>query len=115
MLTDVPLSAPANQQEILGPVAPIVAFKTLDEAVELAAGTEYGLSLAILSRDVMKALELADRIPSGAVHINDQTVNDEATIPFGGVKDSGRCGARWPVIPSDAHPRADQRARTLAG
>ena len=59
----------------------MVAFSSLDEAVQLAGGTEYGLSLGILTRDVMKGLELAERIPSGLVHINDQTVNDEALDP----------------------------------
>jgi benzaldehyde dehydrogenase (NAD) len=38
---------------------------------------------------VMKGLALADRIPTGLVHINDQPINDEVTVPFGGVKDSG--------------------------
>jgi benzaldehyde dehydrogenase (NAD) len=89
VLSDVPLTAPAYAQEIFGPVAPVVAFANLDEAVALANGTEYGLSLGILSRDVMKGLALAERIPSGLVHINDQTVNDEALIPFGGVGESG--------------------------
>ena len=89
VLSDVPLTAPAYAQEIFGPVAPVVAFSSLDEAVALAGGTEYGLSLGILTRDVMKGLELAERIPSGLVHINDQTVNDEALIPFGGVGESG--------------------------
>jgi benzaldehyde dehydrogenase (NAD) len=89
VLSDVPLTAPAYAQEIFGPVAPVVAFSGLDEAVALANGTEYGLSLGILTRDVMKGLALAERIPSGLVHINDQTVNDEALIPFGGVGESG--------------------------
>jgi benzaldehyde dehydrogenase (NAD) len=89
VLTDVPLTAPAYSEEIFGPVAPVVPFRDLDEAVRLAGGTKYGLSLGILTRDVMKALELAERIPSGLVHINDQTVNDEALIPFGGVEESG--------------------------
>ena len=57
--------------------------------MRLAAGTEYGLSLGILTRDVMPGCELAERIPAGLVHINDQTVNDEAIIPFGGVGASG--------------------------
>jgi benzaldehyde dehydrogenase (NAD) len=87
VLSDVPLTAPAYVQEIFGPVAPVVA--ELDQAVTLAAGTEYGLSLGILTRDVMKGLALAERIPSGLVHINDQTVNDEALVPFGGVGESG--------------------------
>ena len=81
VLTDVPLTAPAYAEEIFGPVAPVVPFADLDEAVRLAGGTEYGLSLGILTRDVMKGLALAERIPSGLVHINDQTVNDEALIP----------------------------------
>jgi benzaldehyde dehydrogenase (NAD) len=89
VLTDTPLAAPAYAEEIFGPVAPVVAFSDLDEAVRLANGTEYGLSLGILTRDVMKGLDLAARIPSGLVHINDQTVNDEALIPFGGVGESG--------------------------
>jgi benzaldehyde dehydrogenase (NAD) len=92
VLGDVPTSAPAYAEEIFGPVAPVVAFDSIDEVVELAAGTEYGLSLCILTRDVYKGLELAERIPTGLVHINDQTVADEATIPFGGVGASGNGG-----------------------
>jgi benzaldehyde dehydrogenase (NAD) len=89
VLTDVPLTSPAYAEEIFGPVAPVVPFRDLEEAARLAAGTEYGLSLGILTRDVMKGLALAEKIPAGLVHINDQTVNDEAIIPFGGVGESG--------------------------
>ncbi|MGH8996255.1 MAG: benzaldehyde dehydrogenase [Acidimicrobiales bacterium] len=89
VLTDVPLDAPAYAEEVFGPVAPVVGFSSLDEAVTLAADSRYGLSLSILSGDAMAALELAERIPSGAIHINDQTVSDEAVIPFGGIGDSG--------------------------
>ncbi len=70
-------------------LAPVVPFSTPEEAVELAADTEYGLSPGILTQDVMKGLSLAERIPAGLVHINDQTINDEAVIPFGGVGQSG--------------------------
>jgi benzaldehyde dehydrogenase (NAD) len=79
----------AYDNEIFGPVAPVIRFSTLDEVAALASGTEYGLSLGILTRDVIKGLELAERIPSGIVHINDQTINDEAVAPFGGVGASG--------------------------
>lgn len=89
VLADVPLSSPAFRDEIFGPVAPVVAFDTIDQAVELACATEYGLSLGILTRDVMRGLAIADRIPSGNVHINDQTIADEVVNPFGGVKASG--------------------------
>ena len=93
VLSNVPLGSPAFREEIFGPVAPVVSFDTIDQAVELAKDTEYGLSLAILTRDVMKGLAIAERIPSGTVHINDQTVADEVVNPFGGVKASG-AGAR---------------------
>ncbi|MEU2348658.1 benzaldehyde dehydrogenase [Modestobacter sp. NPDC049651] len=89
VLGDVPVDAPAYQQEIFGPVAPVTPFSSVDEVAALAAGTEYGLSLGILTRDVYAGLQLAERIPAGLVHINDQTVNDEAVAPFGGVGASG--------------------------
>jgi benzaldehyde dehydrogenase (NAD) len=92
VLSDVPLQSPAFKEEIFGPVAPVIPFESIDEAVELARDTEYGLSLGILTRDVMKGLAIADRIPSGNVHINDQTIADEALNPFGGVKASGGGG-----------------------
>jgi benzaldehyde dehydrogenase (NAD) len=87
-------SIPAYANEVFGPVAPIMRFSSIDEAAQLAAATDYGLSLGILTRDPLKGLELASRIPSGIVHINDQTVSDEAQIPFGGVGASGT-GSRF--------------------
>ena len=60
----------------------------------LAAQSEYGLSLGILTKDVMRGLDLARRIPTGIVHINEQTVDDEPNVPFGGVLASGT-GARF--------------------
>src|SRR3954451_20924886 len=89
VLAHVPVDAPAYTEEIFGPVAPVTPFSSLEEVVVLARGTEYGLSLGILTRDVYQGLELAEQIPSGLVHINDQTVNDEAVAPFGGVGASG--------------------------
>jgi benzaldehyde dehydrogenase (NAD) len=94
VLVDVDPNTPAYAQEVFGPVAPIMRFSSLEEAAQLAAATDYGLSLGIVTRDPLKGLELASRIPSGIVHINDQTVSDEAQIPFGGVGDSGT-GSRF--------------------
>ncbi|WP_066946005.1 benzaldehyde dehydrogenase [Microtetraspora fusca] len=94
VLTDLTPQAPAYAQEVFGPVAPVVAFSTPEEAAALARASEYGLSLGILTRDVMKGLALADLIPTGIVHINDQTVDDEAVAPFGGLGASGT-GARF--------------------
>lgn len=89
VLAEVTPVMPAYGTEVFGPVAPVTRFSTLEEAAALAAGSEYGLALGILTRDVMKGLALAERIPSGIVHINDQTINDEAHAPFGGVGISG--------------------------
>lgn len=85
---------PAFKDEIFGPVAPVLKFSTIEEAVAIARQSEYGLSLAILTRNVMRGLEIADMIPSGIVHINDQTVDDESVAPFGGVGASGT-GSRF--------------------
>lgn len=94
VLDGVRTDMPAYAQEVFGPVAPVLRFSTLDEAAQLAADSGYGLSLGILTKDLAKGLALADKVPTGIVHINDQTVNDEAVAPFGGVLDSGT-GARF--------------------
>jgi benzaldehyde dehydrogenase (NAD) len=93
VLTDVTPRMPAWAQEVFGPVAPIMRFSDPEEAVKLAADSSYGLVLGIITQNPLKGLELADHVHSGIVHINDQTVNDEAVAPFGGVSDSGT-GAR---------------------
>lgn len=89
VLANPPKNAAAYADEVFGPVASVVPYSTDDEAAELATDTEYGLSLGIVGRDVLAAYALAQRIPTGIVHINDQTVNDEANSPFGGVGSSG--------------------------
>ncbi|MBW4029713.1 MAG: benzaldehyde dehydrogenase [Acidobacteria bacterium] len=89
VLSNVPTQSPAYCEEVFGPVAPVVSYSSLDEAVAMASSSPYGLSLGILSNDGLRALELASRIPTGAIHINDQTVGDEAVIPFGGTGNSG--------------------------
>jgi benzaldehyde dehydrogenase (NAD) len=94
VLTNLTPQSPAVAQEVFGPVAPVLRFGSVEEAIALANDTEYGLSLGILTRDPLRGLELAARIPSGIVHINDQTVSDEAVIPFGGVGASGT-GSRF--------------------
>jgi benzaldehyde dehydrogenase (NAD) len=94
VLADVAPQMPAYASEVFGPIAPVVPFATPEEAAKLAADSEYGLSLGILTNDVMRGLDLARRIPTGIVHINDQTVDDEPNIPFGGLLASGT-GARF--------------------
>ncbi|MEU4537109.1 benzaldehyde dehydrogenase [Streptosporangium sp. NPDC023825] len=94
VLADLPAHSPAYVQEVFGPVAPVVPFSTIEEAAALASDSEYGLSLGILTRDAMRGLALADLVPTGIVHVNDQTVDDEAVAPFGGVGASGT-GSRF--------------------
>ncbi|MEX0426311.1 benzaldehyde dehydrogenase [Nocardioides sp. DS6] len=93
VLTGVTTDMPAWREEVFGPVAPILSFSTLEEAAAIVDDCEYGLSVGILG-DVGTAMRLADRIESGKVHINEQTVSDEPNAPFGGVKASGT-GSRF--------------------
>ncbi|MET4137412.1 benzaldehyde dehydrogenase [Pseudarthrobacter sp. PvP090] len=88
VLADLDVASPAWKDEIFGPVAPVMKFSTVEEAVALANGNEYGLSIGILG-DVGMAMTIADQLDSGKVHINEQTVSDEANSPFGGMKSSG--------------------------
>ncbi|MFH0519372.1 aldehyde dehydrogenase family protein [Streptomyces sp. M41] len=94
VLAGVDDDSPAYAEEVFGPVAPVRPFTSADEAAALAAANAYGLALGIVTRDAARGLDLAERIPTGIVHINDQTVNDEAVAPFGGVAASGT-GARF--------------------
>lgn len=94
VLDQVTQETPAWANEVFGPVAPVMSFSSLDEAAALASASEYGLSLGVLTADPLRGLELADRIPTGIVHVNDQTVGDEAVAPFGGMAASGT-GSRF--------------------
>ncbi|NUR63009.1 MAG: aldehyde dehydrogenase family protein [Catenulispora sp.] len=114
VLADVPAGSPAFAQEIFGPVAPVVRFSDAAEAARLAADSEYGLSLGIVTKDVMKGLALADTIPTGIVHINDQTVADEANSPFGGVLASGT-GARFGGAAANVEAFTETRWVTMRG
>jgi benzaldehyde dehydrogenase (NAD) len=114
VLADVTPDMPAYAEEVFGPVAPVARFGSVEEAAALASGTEYGLSLGIITRDVTKGLALADRIPTGIVHINDQTVNDEANVPFGGVGASGT-GARFGGAAANVEAFTETRWVTVRG
>lgn len=76
-------------EESFGPVKSIIRVNGDDEAVRVANDTEYGLSAAVFSRDLQRAMNIANRIESGICHINGPTVADEPQMPFGGVKASG--------------------------
>jgi succinate-semialdehyde dehydrogenase/glutarate-semialdehyde dehydrogenase len=78
----------AVREEIFGPVVAVAAFGTEDEAIALANGTEYGLVSYLYTRDLRRALRVAEALEAGMVGINRGVVSDPAA-PFGGVKQSG--------------------------
>jgi succinate-semialdehyde dehydrogenase/glutarate-semialdehyde dehydrogenase len=88
VLRDVPAGAALQREEVFGPVAPITSFATVDEAVELANDTQYGLAAYAFTRDLDTAVGLMERIDVGMVGINQGIVSNPAA-PFGGVKASG--------------------------
>lgn len=88
LLADVPADAVLLREEIFGPVAPIVAFDTEDEAIQLANDTEYGLVSYVYTTDLEQGLRVSERMSSGMVALNRGLVSD-AAAPFGGAKQSG--------------------------
>ena len=77
------------REESFGPVAVVLRAEGDEALLRLANDSEFGLSAAIFSRDMGRALALAQRVETGICHINGPTVHDEAQMPFGGVKSSG--------------------------
>ena len=76
-------------EEVFGPVCTVTAYDTLDEAIELANGTRYGLQAGIFTRDLKIALEAASRLEFGGVTVNEAPTFRADQMPYGGVKDSG--------------------------
>ncbi len=89
VLDRVPLEAKVINEETFGPVVPVVAFGTLDEAVELANGTPYGLQSSVFTNQIATALDLAYRLEAGGVIVNWSSAVRVENLPFGGVKMSG--------------------------
>ena len=117
VLDQVERTMPVFSEEIFGPVAPVIAFHSDTEAVEIANDTEYGLTAAVHSRSLPRATVLAGQLRTGMVHINDVTAKDAANAPFGGMGASGngsRIGGtanleqftqwRWATMPGGETP-----------
>ncbi len=86
-------------EEVFGPVCTVNAYDTLDEAIELANGTRYGLQAGIFTRNLRTALDAARRLEFGGVTVNEAPTFRADQMPYGGVKDSGntREGPAWAV------------------
>ncbi|WP_408959795.1 aldehyde dehydrogenase family protein [Natrinema sp. 74] len=89
VLSGVSNDMPAASNEHFGPVAPVIPFESDEEAIRIVNDTEYGLSGSVHSTDVARARDVADAMETGMVHINDQPLNDEPHVAFGGVNASG--------------------------
>jgi succinate-semialdehyde dehydrogenase/glutarate-semialdehyde dehydrogenase len=88
VLANVTRDMRVNTEEIFGPVAPLIRFKTEDEAVAIANDTPFGLAGYFFTKDVNRAWRVAERLEYGMVSINDGVYSNEV-IPFGGMKESG--------------------------
>jgi succinate-semialdehyde dehydrogenase/glutarate-semialdehyde dehydrogenase len=88
VVADVPQGAKLLDEEIFGPVAPVVIFDTEEEAIALANRTEFGLVAYLYTKDLARGLRVSEKLESGMVGLNRGLVSDPAA-PFGGVKQSG--------------------------
>jgi succinate-semialdehyde dehydrogenase/glutarate-semialdehyde dehydrogenase len=98
ILTDVKNGMEIAQQEIFGPVAPLIRFDTEQDVIAIANDTPYGLASYLYSRDIGRIWRVAEQLEYGMVGINDGILSTEVA-PFGGVKESGigREGSRYGI------------------
>ncbi|PLT31943.1 aldehyde dehydrogenase family protein [Bacillus sp. V5-8f] len=97
ILTDVTNDMPIAQEEIFGPAVGVIVVEDEIEAIRVANDSEYGLSGAVHAGSIEHGVEVAKQIVTGMIHVNDQGVNDEPIVAFGGEKASGlgRYGGEW--------------------
>lgn len=99
ILTNVTNDMPIAENEIFGPVACIIKAQDEAHAIDIANDSPYGLSGSVFTADVHRGVEVGKKIKTGMIHINDQSVNDEAHVSFGGEKESGigRFNGEWAI------------------
>jgi acyl-CoA reductase-like NAD-dependent aldehyde dehydrogenase len=99
VLTGVTPEMRIFNEEIFGPAVTVIPVDDDEQAVAIANNTEYGLTAGVITEDTRRGLAIARRLQTGIVHVNNQTVDDEPQVPFGGVKNSGygKFGGRWGV------------------
>lgn len=89
VLTDVSVDMKMFKEEVFGPVAPLVAFTSLEDAIRMANDSPYGLQSSIFTQDINKAFDVAYKLEAGGVIINWSSALRVETLPFGGIKMSG--------------------------
>jgi acyl-CoA reductase-like NAD-dependent aldehyde dehydrogenase len=89
VLTDVPPQVDLFRQETFGPVAPLVTFQNVEEAIKMANDTPYGLQAAVFTQDISRAFDIAYRLEVGGVIVNWSSAIRVESLPFGGIKMSG--------------------------
>lgn len=99
ILRDVTNDMPIAQEEIFGPAVGVIVVENEEEAIRVANDSEYGLSGAVHAQSIEHGVEVAKQIVTGMIHVNDQGVNDEPIVAFGGEKASGlgRYGGEWAI------------------
>jgi lactaldehyde dehydrogenase len=89
VLADVSPVLPVFKEEVFGPVAPLMKFTSIEEAIRMANDSPYGLQSAVFTRDINKAFDIAYKLEAGGVIINWSSALRVETLPFGGIKMSG--------------------------
>ncbi|HEY4868729.1 MAG TPA: aldehyde dehydrogenase family protein [Candidatus Dormibacteraeota bacterium] len=89
VFTDVKPSMRIAQEEIFGPTTAVIPVRSLDEALDAANSTQYGLSLSIYTNDLRKAFRAINELHSGIVYVNAPTIGAEIQLPFGGTRNTG--------------------------
>lgn len=89
VLVDVTNDMTIAQDEVFAPVACIIPVDNEEEAIKVANDTPFGLSGAVFSGSLERGIDVAKQIKTGMIHVNDQTINVESNVPFGGEKSSG--------------------------
>jgi aldehyde dehydrogenase (NAD+) len=99
VFADVSNDMPAAANEVFGPVCCLIKAKDEQEAIRIANDSEHGLSGSIFTKDLYRGMLVARQIKTGMIHVNDQSINDEPQVMFGGEKASGvgRFNAQWVV------------------
>ncbi len=89
LFSHVKPTARIAQEEIFGPITAIISVKTLNEAIRVCNGVEYGLSSSIYTNDIANAMQAIEKIEAGITYVNSSTIGAEVHLPFGGVKQTG--------------------------